>query len=1303
MDNLEGEKAKTASGMEYVNEVLSVLQVGVRARLQRDEILHILASRFNQEQLAEASEVLKEWVGYRADLEDVTQHIVFSDPSVTRDIFPSPPGLLFDRFKSVKTHILFDQMGNSGNKLKNDGNYDTLSEDPLQINGSSFSAFILNKGLLSVNGRYDRDVDSDKVIVRENEQSKSPFCFEEADGSENGDFQKSFLNASKRSRSENDDFQKSVLNDFKRPRSFSEEWQNTSLIPLFRRVRMRTPSFESSLPDALEIIHKPITESFCYSSADERDSSSFVTAENRPVESKIPHLLSDNYNLNGRKSNAFSNNGDMYLLNPKVAKVPAARGKIEGEHVSKSLIVEELRVKYLGSYCSQKPSTNIPVAKNASNGLLSNKKNVTGKTGVSNQCLKTINPSIAQKQKNKVAGNKHKPTSVLEKGGGKSTFCLGKGHDKSTSVLATGNFKPTSVLDKGNVNPTSVLAKGNLKPPSVLAKGNFKPTSVLAKGNDKPTFVLAKDNVKGSYENNNVKMPKHVALKLNQQPLNTVTSVGSSSLQIDSHRQTMKKAETESLLRRETPSIPAIAHGFKKECAMPKSLSLSSQVLSLRNKLQPQGNHPDVRLSTFATSTPIVNADCVSSTPDNFIPDDWIILKNRGIAVPPITLKLYKLVKHFWYAIPHFTGKMAPLNTFHEADERLQHGIKGINRLLEQIDVKLDWVLPALEKWSAVDKEKIFQDISVEYDYIQDDVAIFKMNFDKLLKRYKTFGLQSSLFILNPKFSQQVDGDGETPLNILELKSSVLHSQNSLEISPKERTQYTGSIIDVLNCSWSAFKVSSTVDDTQGEAFFDAGQSEYTRVVYSDLLSWLSQAMKHGMEKSMIIHLISKHYTLQEIYEARDLLASLNYSLSCIKGVRGMLSEIIDIFKSVNGEKKDAGTRAWPKFAFSNVNNRPLVRPVNEKIVRSDLQSLINLSRRLTTMACWVFPDAERYSEVMEAAGLGSLKTQLQDAAKAVSDLKVILEWQLNCHEKMVKMSGNYHHAGICPTKGILAESESMQHLPSFKYELSEYVFHFPSTIDNENVYYDYASQVRNTNTLSPVLNPKDNNSLETTDRCESQFANSSYSLEENFKKPLHMEPSPAVLSEYAIHSIECSHCINDINSISNNANSPTNTSKVYSLSVVSNTLEKSADFCISENIPKQEYEELLTTPQPPQRPWIPLVESERNKPACIFTVMCYNVLCDKYATRQMYGYCPSWALEWEYRKKGIMDEIKQYMADIITLQEVETDQFFNFFLPELKSEGYDGIFSPKSRAKHMTENERKYVDGCAIFWRTTK
>lgn len=62
---------------------------------------------------------------------------------------------------------------------------------------------------------------------------------------------------------------------------------------------------------------------------------------------------------------------------------------------------------------------------------------------------------------------------------------------------------------------------------------------------------------------------------------------------------------------------------------------------------------------------------------------------------------------------------------------------------------------------------------------------------------------------------------------------------------------------------------------------------------------------------------------------------------------------------------------------------------------------------------------------------------------------------------------------------------------------------------------------------------------------------------------------------------------------------------------------------------------------------------------AAVFTVMCYNVLCDKYATRQVYGYCPSWALSWEYRRKGIMDEIRHYSADIISLQVGQAASFF--------------------------------------------
>lgn len=54
-------------------------------------------------------------------------------------------------------------------------------------------------------------------------------------------------------------------------------------------------------------------------------------------------------------------------------------------------------------------------------------------------------------------------------------------------------------------------------------------------------------------------------------------------------------------------------------------------------------------------------------------------------------------------------------------------------------------------------------------------------------------------------------------------------------------------------------------------------------------------------------------------------------------------------------------------------------------------------------------------------------------------------------------------------------------------------------------------------------------------------------------------------------------------------------------------------------------------------------------------------------------------------------------------LQEVETEQYYNFFLPELKEQGYDGFFSPKSRARTMSESDRKHVDGCAIFYKTEK
>lgn len=125
----------------------------------------------------------------------------------------------------------------------------------------------------------------------------------------------------------------------------------------------------------------------------------------------------------------------------------------------------------------------------------------------------------------------------------------------------------------------------------------------------------------------------------------------------------------------------------------------------------------------------------------------------------------------------------------------------------------------------------------------------------------------------------------------------------------------------------------------------------------------------------------------------------------------------------------------------------------------------------------------------------------------------------------------------------------------------------------------------------------------------------------------------------------------------------------------------------------------------PPERDWVPLEPdfptAENDKPAESFSVLSYNILCEKYATPQMYGYTPSWALGWDYRKELIMQEVMNYSADILCLQEVAVEQYESFFLKHLEEHGYDGVYYPKSRARTMTGDEKKLVDGCAVFYKS--
>src|SRR5450432_3637567 len=101
--------------------------------------------------------------------------------------------------------------------------------------------------------------------------------------------------------------------------------------------------------------------------------------------------------------------------------------------------------------------------------------------------------------------------------------------------------------------------------------------------------------------------------------------------------------------------------------------------------------------------------------------------------------------------------------------------------------------------------------------------------------------------------------------------------------------------------------------------------------------------------------------------------------------------------------------------------------------------------------------------------------------------------------------------------------------------------------------------------------------------------------------------------------------------------------------------------------------------------------------------VFSYNTLADKLCTVQQYGYTPTSALAWDYRKELILQEIQAAEADVICLQEVDTDSFKEFFSMKLAYNDYKGVFWPKSRARTMTEKDAKVVDGCATFYKGSK
>ncbi|XP_071916936.1 carbon catabolite repressor protein 4 homolog 6-like isoform X2 [Coffea arabica] len=94
------------------------------------------------------------------------------------------------------------------------------------------------------------------------------------------------------------------------------------------------------------------------------------------------------------------------------------------------------------------------------------------------------------------------------------------------------------------------------------------------------------------------------------------------------------------------------------------------------------------------------------------------------------------------------------------------------------------------------------------------------------------------------------------------------------------------------------------------------------------------------------------------------------------------------------------------------------------------------------------------------------------------------------------------------------------------------------------------------------------------------------------------------------------------------------------------------------------------------------------------FTVLSYNILADYLATdhqHKLYFHVPRHMLDWKWRKRSILFELRLWSADILCFQEVDR---FQDLKEELELRGYNGVWK-------MRTGDR--VDGCAIFWRNSR
>ncbi|GFH23195.1 uncharacterized protein HaLaN_20775, partial [Haematococcus lacustris] len=74
-----------------------------------------------------------------------------------------------------------------------------------------------------------------------------------------------------------------------------------------------------------------------------------------------------------------------------------------------------------------------------------------------------------------------------------------------------------------------------------------------------------------------------------------------------------------------------------------------------------------------------------------------------------------------------------------------------------------------------------------------------------------------------------------------------------------------------------------------------------------------------------------------------------------------------------------------------------------------------------------------------------------------------------------------------------------------------------------------------------------------------------------------------------------------------------------------------------------------------------------------------YNLLSNRYIGG--HRYCPPEHLEWSSRRARIQEELSEYNADIVCLQEVDLEVFSRELQPWFQQRGFQGWFQARQQA----------------------